>query len=212
MIVKPPILDREDRIDHVLGNLLQRDVPPLLAARGDERSDERRVERQLLRPGLLADDFQVIDGRRFLGLGRPHPEDDPDGLPLPIAVSRDEHDGIASDRELAGLPGLGTIGIAELVQPVDELPRRHGLTPPHLERPREHARVHALHIPVQPGVDHSGKHDVVVAQHSQEHHGRPRQGDERVELPATPEKHHRVLPGELGDRFGLGRLRGHSCR
>ena len=132
---------------------------------------------------FCADDLEVVDGGRFLGLCRPHAEDDADGLALPVAVARDEDDGIAADRELAGLPGLGAVGIAKLVQPVDQLAGRHRLTAPDLERPREHARVDPLHLPVQPGVDHPGEDDVVVAEHPQEHHERPRQRHERVELP-----------------------------
>ena len=169
------------------GMFLSGDVAPLLPSRRHERGDERRVERQLLGPGLLADDLQVVDGGRFLGLRRPHAKHDADGLALAIAVPRDEDDGIAPDRELAGLPGLGAVGIAELVQPVDELARRHGLAAPDVERPREHARIDPLHVPVEPGVDHPGEHDVVVAEHPEEDHERARQRHERVELPPPSE-------------------------
>ncbi len=172
-------------------------------ARRDERGDERRVERQLLGPRLLPDDLEVVDGGRFLGLCRPHAEDDADGLSLAVAVARDEDDGVAADRELAGLPGLGAVGIAELVQPVDELARRHRLAPPDLERPREHARVDPLHVPVNPGVDHPREDDVVVAEHAQEHHERPRQRDERVELPPASEQLDGAASRGLGSRFGL---------
>ena len=212
VIVEPPVLDREDRIDHVLRDVLERDVPAFLAPRRHERRDERWVERQLFWPGLLAHDLQVVDRGRFLGLRRPHPEHDADGLALPIAVPRDEHDGVASDREFAWLPGLGSIGVAKLVQPVDELPRRYGLAPADLEGTREHARVDPLHVPLQPRVDHAREDDVVVAEHAQKHHERSRQSDERVELPSPPEELHGALPGGLGGWFGLGGFGGHSCR
>ena len=62
-------------------------------------------------------------------------------------------DRVAADRELAGLLGLGALGVAEVVEPVDELPRRQRLAAADLERRREDARIGALELAVQPRVD-----------------------------------------------------------
>ena len=75
---------------------------------------------------------------------------------------------------IARLARLGPVGVPELVQPVDQLPRRHRLTPADLERPGEHPWIDTLHLTMDAGVDHLGEHDVVVPQHAEKHHERPR--------------------------------------
>ena len=77
---------------------------------GDERGDERRVERQLLGPRSSAPTISrwsiaVVS----LVFADRMPKTIADGLALAVAVARDEDDGVAADRELAGLSGLGRL-------------------------------------------------------------------------------------------------------
>ena len=58
-----------------------------------------------------------------------------------------------ADGELAGLGRLVPLGVAEIVQPIDELTLGERLTAPQFERAGEDARQHALALAVQPLID-----------------------------------------------------------
>ena len=79
MVVEAAVLDREHRLDHLLRDRLQRHVAALLAAGGDERRDERRVERDAFDVVFSADGSSIVlDPRRLRGLRRAAAEDDAD--------------------------------------------------------------------------------------------------------------------------------------
>ena len=64
-----------------------------------------------------------------------------------------QDDGAAADGELAGLLDARALGVAEVVQPIDELLLGERLAAAQLERPREDARQHAIALAVQARVD-----------------------------------------------------------
>jgi hypothetical protein len=124
MLVEAAVLDREDGIDHIRGNGRERHVPTLLTAGGDERSDERCAQRQVGGRGLRSDDLDPLDDggvRVFRPLSAEH---DANLLLLEAAVLRHDHQGIASDRELAAERGFWAVRVSEVVEAVDELVRR----------------------------------------------------------------------------------------
>ena len=122
MIVEPAILDRDHRLRHALRDRRERHVAPLLAPFGDERRDERRVERDARRgsacvPGSsmavrppAAAPARAANAKRTACPCR-----------SPARGTTDER--VAADRELAGLLRAVAVRIAELVQPVDHLRR-----------------------------------------------------------------------------------------
>ncbi len=173
MLVEAAVLDREDGIDHVRGNGRERHVAALLTAGGDQRSDERRAQRQVGGRGLRSDDLDPLDDGGVRVLHTLSTEHDANLLLLEVAVLRHDHQGIASDRELAAERGFRAVRVSEVVEAVDELVRRQRLTAVQLEGTREHARVDPLHFTVNARIDHPGEQDVVVA------HDR-RQDDERA--------------------------------
>jgi hypothetical protein len=75
------------------------------------------------------------------------------GLALQFRHARHDGDRAGTDRELARLLQMIAVGVAELVQPIDELLFRHPLSASQLERPREHAREHGGALAVQARVD-----------------------------------------------------------
>jgi hypothetical protein len=70
-----------------------------------------------------------------------------------IAVARDQDDGVAADGEFAFLLDTAALGVAEVVEPIDELLLAEGLPAIQLQRPRIDPRQHALAFPVQALVD-----------------------------------------------------------
>ncbi len=188
VIVEAPILDRQYRLHHALRDHLQRNVAALLAPRCDERRDERSAQRHLLdRRYLLVDDFDASDRRprtRF----RSTREHDPDRSSLPIAVAGDEHQRVATDRELAELFRPLPVRVADLVQALDQLDLADGLPPPKLERTGKHPRIHPLHLAVHPRVDHAREDHPVVAADACKKEQRAGQPDEDVEPPAALRK------------------------
>ena len=69
----------------------------------------------------------------------------------------------AVDGELARILYLRPLCVAEIVEPIEQLLLRHVVAAPNLERPREHARQHAIALAVQARVDHPRERHVVVA-------------------------------------------------
>ena len=81
-------------------------------------------------------------------------KDDADDLALELARLRGTIDDRAAvDGELAGLLERRALRVAEVVQPIDELPLGQRLAAPQLERPREDARQDAVALAVQARVD-----------------------------------------------------------
>ena len=69
----------------------------------------------------------------------------------------------AVDGELAGILRVRALRVAEVVQPIEQLLLRDVIAAPNLERPRKHARQHAIALAVQARVDHPREGHVVVA-------------------------------------------------
>ena len=184
--VEAAVFDGEDRLDHLLRDQGERHVAPFLARGGDERGDERRVERQAIELLLLRDDFDVIDRRRLRAFRAARGVRDPQELAFAVAVLRHHQHRIAAHGELPGLFRPWTMGIAEVVQPVDDLARRQRLAPPQLERAGEDPGIGALHFAVQPRVDHPGKADVEIASDDRQDQERDPETEKDVELPAPP--------------------------
>ena len=108
---------------------------------------------------------------------------------------------VASDRELSGLLGPVALCVAEVVEPLDELARRQRLPAAHLEGTGKHARIRALELAMQPGVDQARELDVVIGGDADRRAGTgspDRQQD--VELPAAS-------PPLAGRPLGRGALR-----
>jgi hypothetical protein len=153
MVVEAVVLDREDGLHHPLRDRAQWDVAALFTPRGDERRDERRIERHLLGGLSGPRELDTIDERRLGRPGAPRAEDHPDHLSHVVAVAGNQHDRIPSDGEFARLLGPGPVRVPEVVQPLDNLRRRKRLPAPQLERTREDAGIGARGFPVQPRVN-----------------------------------------------------------
>ena len=122
MLVETAVLDREHRFDHRLGDHLEGHVAALLARVGDERRDEWSVERDPIGRVLVAGSSIVsIRVVSVLFGGRP-PNDQAHQLSLVIAVARDQHMASRPTVNSPGCSGARTMGVAEIVQPIDELP------------------------------------------------------------------------------------------
>jgi hypothetical protein len=203
--VETAVFDGEDRLDHPLRDRGERHVAPFLARGGDERGNERRVERQPVDRFLGGDDVDVIDCRRLDVFGPARAERDPDELSLAVAVPRNHQHGVPSDGELTRLFRSAPMGIAEVVEPVDDVGRRQGQPAPQLERPGIHPRIGALHFAVEPCVDHPGKADVEVPGHGHEDQKRDPETHKDVELPAP------AAPGRAGPGQDNGWVCRHGC-
>ena len=81
-----------------------------------------------------------------------------------IAAARQHDDRAAVDRELAGPLDARPLGVADVVQPRDELALADALAGVQRQRPREDARDDAIALAVQPRFDDAGELDVVVAE------------------------------------------------
>ena len=89
-------------------------------------------------------------------------KDDADHLFLELGRARVDRDRAAADGELARLLRLIAMRIAEVVQPIDQLPFGERLSAAQLERPRQDARKHRLAFAVQARVDQVREPHVVV--------------------------------------------------
>ena len=74
-------------------------------------------------------------------------------LALEFRTARQNRHRAGADRKLARLLQGGALRVAEIVQPIDQLPVGERLPAPQLERAGEDARQHRLTFAVQPGVD-----------------------------------------------------------
>ena len=206
VVVEAAILDRDHRLHHALRDRRERHVPPLLAPFGDERREERRVERDARRGAAC------VRGARWrcrppaaaLGARR---EREAHRLSLPIAGARNDDERVAADRELAGLFRAVAVRIAEIVQPVDHLRRRQPLAAPDDERPREDARIGPLHFAVQPRVDHPRERDVVVPDEGEDNQRGDEDAQRHIQFPAP-----HAPPVDARTLGGLRRGRGSANR
>jgi len=130
-----------------------------------ERGEQRRIQRDVLDAGLVrsqsihADDLGwVAFFRRLLRI-----EHDANDRPLVIAVARDEGNCVAADRELSRALDARAFGIAQVVQPVDQLSLAKGLAPVELQRSCVHAWQHTLALAVQPQIDLPAEQYPVIA-------------------------------------------------
>ena len=213
VVVEAAILDRQDRLDHLARDGLQRHVAALLASLGrDERRDERRVERDALDGLLVGRQLDGLDSRRLRSLRRPAAEDEPHGPALVVAVARDEHHRVAPDREFPRLLGAGAVRVAQIVQPIDQLALGEGLSPVQLERAGEHPRIGPRHLAAHPRVDHLREDDPVVRHRERQQDHRDADAEEGIALPARrqPEAQpHRLFllaRRRLGPRRGFARF------
>ena len=87
----------------------------------------------------------------------------------------------------ANSPGsldLRHLRVAEVVQPIDQLPVGQRLSRSELERPGEDAGKRPRPLAVQPGVDDARQGDVVVGHHPEQDAGRP--GEPHGDVPQPP--------------------------
>ena len=183
MIVEAPVFDGQDGLDHAFRNRGKRNVASLLAAGGNQRGDERGIELHRLEPFFLVNGEDVVDAERVGALA--HHERDPQPLPAARAFSRNDEDRVLADREFAGLFGAGAVGVAQVVQPVDQLLRRDRLAASDFKGAAEDARVGPGELAMQPRVDHARELDVVEDRDRREDQEEAAEDDQRVELPAA---------------------------
>ena len=194
MLVEASVLGREHRLLDALRDRGQRHRPPLLAFASVERRQHRRVEHEpLARPGADLEPQHAVrrprrrpGARRRLHRRRRRLKDDADDLLFELRRARVDRDGAAADGELARLLELFPVRIAEVVEPVDELPLGERLAAAQLERTRENAREHRFALAVQPRVDQVCEADVVIGRDEAEHDGRYRRGERGETHPPLP--------------------------
>src|SRR5262249_61482790 len=87
-------------------------------------------------------------------------------LAFELSRARDDRDGSAVDRELAGLLRLRSLRIAEVVQTVDELLDGEGLAAIDLQRPRKYLRKRLVPLAVEALIDEAGEGGVVITEHT----------------------------------------------
>jgi hypothetical protein len=122
------ILDGEHGFDHSGTHRGEGHRPPLLAFAGDDGRQDWCVEREPftqliaeLEPHhVIRKAERGVPPCRRRRIGEPL-EADLDDLPLELRRPRDDRHGAADDRELAGLLRLRALGVAEIVQTIDEL-------------------------------------------------------------------------------------------
>ena len=153
---------------------------------------------------------EMADGseRRLRVLGLRRREHDADQLSLAIPFSGHDEHGVPADRELALLLRVSPAGVAQIVEPIDELCGLQGLAAVNLERTAEDAGIHAQHLAMNARVDHPRENDVVVAEHDAHHEHRPGQPDEEKELPSSPAPRFAAAPGCAFLRGRCGCCRG----
>ena len=197
VIVEAAILDREHGLHHPRRNRGERHLAPLLPAGADERGEERRVERDLVGAplaGLEAADAYHLRRqrglRRLLRRGPRQVERRADDHALLIAVARDERDGVAFQHELAGLLDPRSLGIPQVVQPIDQLPDAKRLAAIELERTRVDAGQDAIAFAVEPRVNLPREEDPVVAEDADDRDG----ADEKEDADDEPR-----APGHADD-------------
>ena len=208
VVVEAPVLDRQHRLDHRLRDHLERDVPPFLARVGDQRGDERRVQRDAFGLFLRTRQLDRIDPRGLGALRGPAAEHQADDLALMVSLPRNDHHRVPADRELARLLAARTMGVAEVVEPIDELPLGERLPAMQLERAREDARIGPRHLPAHAGVDHPGEDHPVVGHHRAQQDERDAEAEEGIPPPARRQR--RQSPPEGSQRFGPLRSSGFS--
>ena len=173
MLVEAAVLDREHRLlmrggiaDSATGRRFSRSPP---SAR-QQRRVERRAARSACAPSssrshAIGDARRRRPSRRFAagrGAGGCW-KTTRTTWPLSSGARGMIATAPCADRELAGLLDRVALRVAEIVQPIDQLPLGQRLAAAQLERPREDARQHAVALAVQPRVDQAREADVVVA-------------------------------------------------
>ena len=91
-------------------------------------------------------------------------ERDAHGLAGVVAAARHEHDGAAIERELAGTLDARPFGVADVVEPRDQLGLAQPLAAVQGQRPCEDARNDAVALAVQPRFDDARELNVVIAE------------------------------------------------
>jgi hypothetical protein len=173
MVVEAAILDGEHRLHHARRNRGQRDAPPLLTARADERGEQRRVERDARHRRAVHLDARHAEH----GAGRAAGRGAGLGCWKLTRTSRpwrcrpgQQHDGAAADGELAGLLARARAARTQIVEPVDELVIAEGLALVQLEGPRVDARQHAIALAVQSCVNLPAEGHPPVTEHADGRH------------------------------------------
>ncbi len=174
MVVEAAILDRQHRLHHARRNRRERDAPPLLTARADERRQQRRVQRHPRYRRVVDFEARHAQHRRDGSAGRGRwlglLEVDAHQPALGGAVPGQQHDGAAADGELAGLLDARALRVAKVVEAVDQLVIAKRLSLVQLERPRVDAGQHAIALAVQARVDLSAEGHPPVAEHADGDH------------------------------------------
>jgi hypothetical protein len=185
VLVETTVFDREHGVDHVGRDGCQRHVAAFLAAGRDQGGDERRAQGHVGGRRLGSDYLDLLDDGRFGVLGPLAAKRHAHLLILEVSVLGYDQERVTPDGELAAQRCLGTVGVAEVVEAIDELVGGQGLAAMELERPGEHPRVDTLHLPVDARVDHAGEQHVVVTQDRRKDDQRSGEPHQREELPAT---------------------------
>ena len=98
------------------------------------------------------------------------------GLARLVAAARDQHDGVAIDRELTGTFDAGALRVADVVQPGDELGLVDALARLQGEGPREDPRHGAIALAVQARVDDAPVRHVQIRDRAEQGHAPSRRG------------------------------------
>ncbi len=192
VVVEAPVLDRQHGANDVRRDLRQADLPPLLALAAVERGEQRRFELHRI-AGARARDleaFQPVGGGHWrpagLRNGRAR-EDQPDPLAGGRARARHHPDLPLALGELAGLQRRGLLRVAQVVEPIDQLPLAERLALAQFHRPGVDARRRPQPFAVQPLVHQPGEDGVVVTKEAGEHDGDDSgRDDQDTEPPAPP--------------------------
>ncbi|MGC4084080.1 MAG: hypothetical protein QM736_18710 [Vicinamibacterales bacterium] len=204
MVVEAPVFDGQHRVDDVWRQRTERDRSSLLTL-GLQRAEERRIERQAVTRIVVQLETDDAIGRLRFGWWRGglaarlrrrwrrHLERHLDAAPLELRGSRRDDDLIVGDRELARLGDAGPLGVADVVQPIDQLPFAQRLPRVDFERTREDAREHALPFAVQLPIDQAAERDVVITGDGREEDERDR--DDKCGDADPPASQERDAPG-----------------
>ncbi len=187
VIVKTPVFNREDRLDHDGRDHCQSGT----SRRFWRASATSAVIRGVSSVTLSSVRFVPTSSSRSIddGLDRLRAlcrEDKANHLTPVVAAARDHDHRVASDGEFSWLFRLRAIRIPEVVQTIDDLRGRQRLAATEFVRPGKDAGVRPLRLAREPRIDHLREADVEVGGDDGEEDERRAAANERVEFPATP--------------------------
>ncbi len=195
MFVETMIFDRQHRLCHSRRDGRQRNRPALFAFPGNQRRQHRRVENEPLTCLVAEFELQHAVGgafwRRRFARGRcargsrSWPlKNNLDELPVELRASRHQRDSAGAHGEFTGTLRRRPLGVAKIIQAIDQLPIGQRLPASQFERPCQDARQGGLAFAVKPLVDQPREADVIVGGEKTANHQRNRQGKRRHPHPA----------------------------